>query len=72
MKVLKLGKGIKTKKYECENCGSVLSYTKYDIKTYRGNWTRVGVEESICDCIEYIRCPVCNTQIILKSWTEEF
>lgn len=72
MKVLKLGNGIETKKHECKNCGSVLSYTKYDIKTYHGSWTRVGVERSICNCNKYIVCPVCDAQFTLESWTEEF
>lgn len=72
MKVLKLGKDIKANRYVCDNCRSMLSYTKYDIKTHYGNWQRTGVESSERYAEEHIICPVCNARIILKTWRDSF
>lgn len=72
MKVIKLGNDIKTTKHQCNTCKSLLSYTQYDIHTHKGDWHRVGIERSVCSCHSYMTCPVCHTNIVLKSWTEEF
>ena len=72
MKVLKLGNDIETNKHKCKNCSSILSYTKYDIKTYYGSYTRVGIEKSIRNCHRYIVCAVCDAKFVLGSWIEEF
>jgi hypothetical protein len=72
MKVLKLGRGIEVHRCECTGCKSLLSYTDYDIRVWRSDWIRTGIERSMCHADEHIICPVCNTRIVLKEWVEEY
>lgn len=74
MQVLRYGNNIQneTKEKQCHKCASVLSYTNGDIKTFYSSWRRTGVESSECDVKEYIICPVCGSDITLKSWVLEY
>lgn len=71
MKVIKLGNGIKTNRHKCSDCGSLFSYTQYDIKKEYKDLGRIGIETSLSYTNEHILCPVCNKKIIFKSWTTE-
>jgi hypothetical protein len=44
-------------------CGSTLSYVPKDIKSYHGRDDWGGP-----DGYEWIVCPVCKEEIVLKSW----
>lgn len=72
MKLIKLGKNVKTIIHTCKVCGSQLSYTEYDIKFHLGNWKRTGVESSKRENYKYIVCPVCNKENRLETWEEEY
>lgn len=46
----------------CENCGSVLAYTKNDIKNSSGEYSGDFYSST------YIICPVCKEKIILAIY----
>lgn len=50
------------KRVVCKDCGATLEYVPNDVKTSTG--TYMG-EASGSD---YIKCPNCNKQVILRSW----
>lgn len=51
------------KKALCKNCGAILEYNKIDVKEYHGVDYSGG-----SDGKEWIDCPQCNTEVILKAW----
>lgn len=53
--VEKIGK----KSVKCSKCDSQLTYTHYDVKTYRTNCDYLGD----CDIVTGIECPVCKNII---------
>ena len=61
-RVIKKGKP-KEKKVICNDCGSTIGYTKNDIKVYSGTDISGGPDGQ-----EWIVCPDCGKNIILRSW----
>lgn len=51
------------KKVACKNCGARLAYTPSDVKEQHG--TDIGGGPDGC---EWIVCPNCKKQVILRSW----
>ncbi len=51
------------KRVTCQNCGAILEYTKSDVKEYHGTDYSGGP-----DGREWIDCPKCLKEIILRSW----
>lgn len=51
------------KKALCKNCGAILEYYKIDVKEYRGVDYSGG-----SDGKEWIDCPQCSHEVILKAW----
>lgn len=60
VKIIKKGPG---KEATCRECGSLLSYLPADVKKYSG--TDYGGDP---DGREWIVCPNCGEDVILKSW----
>lgn len=51
------------KQVTCRNCASILEYTKSEVKECYGR------DYSGCsDCREWIVCPSCGKEVILRSW----
>lgn len=44
-------------------CGAIIEYTRQDVKSYSGTDYSGGSDGS-----EWIDCPGCGQQIILRSW----
>lgn len=51
------------KRITCKNCASMLVYTLSEVKTINGRDYSGGP-----DGREYIKCPSCNKQVIIRSW----
>jgi hypothetical protein len=47
----------------CRHCASRLAYTQSDVKSYHGRDYSGGP-----DGREWINCPKCGTEVILRSW----
>lgn len=58
-RIKSVGNKIEISEFTCDNCGSVIEYTKADIKE-NGQWHRTGVNESEWNGYEYVVCPMCN------------
>lgn len=54
---------VKEKKASCKNCGSLIGYYKQDVKEYHGTDYSGGPDGQ-----EWVVCPKCGKDIILKSW----
>lgn len=55
------------KEIRCPNCDSRLRYHEEDIKTKTETYT-VYHNVTTDDTINYIVCPVCNTEIKVNRW----
>jgi len=51
------------KRCTCKNCATILEYTQSDVDTHHGKDYSGG-----SDGYEYILCPVCWKEVILKAW----
>jgi RNase P subunit RPR2 len=51
------------KRTTCRNCAAVLEYTPSEVKEYHGKDYSGG-----SDGKEWIDCPRCGTQVVLRSW----
>ena len=59
-----IGKDLnKVHKATCKSCASILEYTLSEIKKYRGTDWGGGP-----DGTDWIDCPSCGHQVILRSW----
>ena len=52
-------------RYTCPYCDSVFEYEKSDIE-YRQEWRPFGPEYE--PAYDYINCPCCNREIVLKEY----
>lgn len=51
------------KQCTCRNCAAKLEYTPADVKSYHGRDYSGGADRK-----EYIDCPCCGKEVILRSW----
>lgn len=51
------------KRITCKNCASVLEYMLSEVKIYRGTDYGGGSEGA-----EWVDCPNCGRQAIIRSW----
>lgn len=72
MKVIVDNYKVKPTEKTCPHCKSVLLFDQTDLHKDEGNWVRTGIEESKRTIREYIVCPLCKKEIVIKKWTEEF
>lgn len=64
VKVIRKGKlKPKPKQIGCKNCGAVLEYYPVDVKSVHG--TDYGGGPDGC---EWVDCPQCGKQAIIRSW----
>jgi hypothetical protein len=47
----------------CKNCGAEIEYHQNDVKEYHGKDYSGGPDGK-----EYIECPQCTKEVILKRW----
>ena len=63
IRVIKRGFREFIKQTACPNCAAVIEYTTSEVKERHGKDYSGG-----SDGCEYIKCPDCSKEIILKSW----
>lgn len=51
------------KRITCKKCASILEYTLSEVKTVNGHDYSGGPDGK-----EYIQCPSCNKEVIIRSW----
>lgn len=51
------------KQITCKNCASILEYVNNEVKRYDGVDYSGGADGK-----EWIKCPSCNKQVIIRSW----
>lgn len=51
------------KRISCRNCAAILRYVPADVKERHGRDYSGG-----SDGCEYIVCPKCSKQVVIKSW----
>lgn len=61
-RTIKVGKK-REKRVTCKECGSIIGYFKEEVKVYSGTDISGGPDGQ-----EWIVCPECNENIILRSW----
>ena len=62
IKIIKEGK---RQVKECPNCGCIFSYENEDIKGYSSSSSKDGISISYYCSKEYIKCPQCNSEVII-------
>lgn len=76
MKIIKRGEAPKDPEASCKHCGTVVSYSSKDVKTERGKLIgetdKFRYTESTYRVSDYLSCPVCSENIVLKTYTESF
>lgn len=51
------------KRVTCRGCASILEYTQSEVKAYHGRDYSGGPDGK-----EWINCPSCGKEVILRSW----
>lgn len=51
------------KRTTCKNCAAILEYTLSEVKAYHGRDYSGGTDGK-----EWIDCPRCGKQVILRAW----
>lgn len=55
----------------CPHCLNEVVYTKYEVRVEMENVFDTRGNQFGCNELEYIKCPLCNTRIILRSTSTE-